>query len=139
MKQYLLFKLDDNKHCIDIEEVKHILKYLKPTSIPLSIPEFRGVVSVEGELKTVIDLNLCLYNKKIDLTKDVENLKLLLIDNSDKCFLISDVDEIVTIDDDEIKEVNLNTMLCKVIKHKGDVFTIVNTKDILANLENLEN
>lgn len=136
MKQYLLFKLDDNRHCIDIEEVKYILKYSKPTSIPLSIPECRGVVSVKGELKTVIDLNLSLYGNEIDLTKDTENLKLLLINNSNKCFLVSDVNEIVTIDDNEIKEVTLNTVLCKVAKYKDDVFTIVNAKDVLENLEN---
>lgn len=136
MKQYLLFKLDDNRHCIDIEEVKYILKYSKPTNIPLSIPECRGVVSVKGELKTVIDLNLCLYGNEIDLTKDTENLKLLLINNSNKCFLVSDVNEIVTIDDNEIKEVTLNTVLCKMAKYKDDVFTIVNAKDVLENLEN---
>lgn len=136
MKQYLLFKLDDNRHCIDIEEVKYILKYSKPTNIPLSIPECRGVVSVKGELKTVIDLNLSLYGNEIDLTKDTENLKLLLINNSNKCFLVSDVNEIVTIDDNEIKEVTLNTVLCKMAKYKDDVFTIVNAKDVLENLEN---
>ena len=122
--------LDDNRHCIDIEEVKYISQYSKPTSIPLSIPECRGVVSVKGELKTVIDLNLCLYGNEIDLTKDTENLKLLLINNSNKCFLVSDVNEIVTIDDYEIKEVTLNTVLCKVAKYKDDVFTIVNAKDV---------
>lgn len=135
MKQYLLFELGDGKHCINIEEIKHILKYLKPTNIPLSIPECRGVVSVKGELKTVIDLNLCLYKKKTDLTKDIDDLKLLLINNSDKCLLVNEVNEIATIDDDEIEELTINQKLCRVAKYGNDIFTIVNIKDILTNIE----
>lgn len=129
--KYLLFTLNENIHGINIESVNQILKFDKLTKIPLSKPEFRGVISIAGDLKTAIDLNLYLYKKETDITSFTDNLKLITILDTENCFIVENVMEIIEIDEDNIQSLVINKKECFVGKHNGNIFSIIETKKII--------
>ncbi|MCU0664216.1 MAG: chemotaxis protein CheW [Myxococcota bacterium] len=57
---FLCFKMDDDEYGIDLNLVRQIVKPSALTWVPRTEPFILGVVSIRGEVATLIDLRSCL-------------------------------------------------------------------------------
>lgn len=128
--KYLLFNVGENLHAIKIDEVSQIYFGEKVTPIPLSEPEVRGIVSIQENLKTVIDLNLCLYNKETNMDSP-DSKRFIGLANSEQCFLSDTAVEIVSIEDTELKSLSIDDSNFLVAKYKDNVFSIIKSESII--------
>jgi purine-binding chemotaxis protein CheW len=52
----LVFRLAQERYAIGLKELAGVLPFARCTPVPGAPPQFRGVIEVEGELRTVVDL-----------------------------------------------------------------------------------
>jgi purine-binding chemotaxis protein CheW len=139
---------------LDILAVKEVYRHMNLTPIPGAPGHFCGLMNLRGKVVTVIDLSVCL-----DLTPSAAEEKRLLIlkTNSElaRCrmtgklenvnlgedtigFLINRMEEVLTIEDDEILPVPSNldilekNLICGVVKLKNRLVILL---DVTAVLE----
>lgn len=53
---YLAFLLGNEVYAIEIERIREIVEYSKPTAVPMMPPAVRGVINLRGGVVPVIDL-----------------------------------------------------------------------------------
>ncbi len=118
-RQIATFILGETILGVDIIMVKEIYRNMNITPVPDATPHLRGLMNLRGRVVTIIDLNICLGRESSDSIKDN---RLLVLKTQDEIsalkyrgdfetadvgedivgFLIDRMDDVVTIEDEEV-------------------------------------
>ncbi len=118
-RQIATFQLDDNLLGVDILLVKEVYRHMSISPIPDAPPQLKGLMNLRGRVVTVIDLKVCLNRPS---TEQVDDSRLLIFKTEEEIlgyrhragldgvelgedivgFLIDRMDEVVTVETDEI-------------------------------------
>jgi purine-binding chemotaxis protein CheW len=125
----LTFYINEKKYGVSIENVVTIEKNnRKITDIPKTEKTLRGVVNIRSKICPVIDLRMILENKENSLD---ENKKLILfeIDEKNGALLVDDTDNIMDVEDENIKDFESGNVNTKVVNQNGEVFVLIEIRD----------
>ncbi|HKQ69266.1 MAG TPA: chemotaxis protein CheW [Polyangiaceae bacterium] len=92
--EYLAFRLAVDTYAVPIGEVREILKLPPVTEVPRAQREVIGVVSVRGQLVTVVDLRQRLHLSATDLTR---RGRILLVNGAEDEIIGLYVDEVLQV------------------------------------------
>ncbi|MGA1862700.1 chemotaxis protein CheW [Deferribacter thermophilus] len=101
LKQFVVFKLQQEKYAIDIMKVDEIIRMMEITKIPKADYYIEGIINLRGKVIPVIDLK-----KKfgLDLKEYDKFTRIMVVDIRGKKigFIVDEVEEVMRIDDDSI-------------------------------------
>jgi purine-binding chemotaxis protein CheW len=124
----LEFELDDKQYCVDLDLVDEIVNNENSiTTIPNSAPEVRGVMDLRGKTTQIIDPRIAL-----DLASGADPKYVIVFESEDRPFgwLIEDVTQVTTLEQDHLDESVANESINGVFKHE-DTFTVwVDPEDV---------
>jgi purine-binding chemotaxis protein CheW len=72
--QLATFYVADMCLALDIGLIQEIIRDIKVTRVPHSLPQVRGVINLRGEVTTVIDLRQVLGLPRLDATSNTQTL-----------------------------------------------------------------
>lgn len=103
MKQFVVFKLDDEEYGIDILQVKTIEKMSEITRVPKTSSYVKGVINLRGEIVPIIDLK-----EKFNLGESAltENTRIIIVyaDETIVGLIVDSATEVIDIDNELIEE-----------------------------------
>lgn len=124
----LEFELDDKQYCVDLDLVDEIVNNENSiTTIPNSAPEVKGVMDLRGKTTQIIDPRIAL-----DLASGADPKYVIVFESEDRPFgwLIEDVTQVTTLEQDHLDESVANESINGVFK-QADTFTIwVDPEDV---------
>ncbi len=136
-KQVVGFKIVDNLYCIDIENVKEVVKVKEITPLPHSPVFVKGIINLRGIIIPIISLRLKFgfeekksnEEYKVIIVK-IDNLLVgLIVDEFLYVFSFSN-DKVQGIDETKDSKLSLN-LISGIIRHDKNIFSIVNIKNLL--------
>ncbi len=68
--QFLTFVLDGETYAVPVGKVREVLEYVKPSKLPRTGPEMKGIINVRGAGIPVIDLRVKLALGEAPIAKD---------------------------------------------------------------------
>jgi purine-binding chemotaxis protein CheW len=100
--QLIIFNLGDEEFCVDITQVREIIRRSTITPIPDSPDFIQGVTNVRGEIAVVIDLKSRFY---LPSSKTVEEKHIIMTEQDKNLFglMVDEVTEVLRIPRTEIK------------------------------------
>lgn len=103
MKQFVVFKLDDEEYGIDILRVKTIEKMSEITRVPKTSSYVKGVINLRGEIVPIIDLKERFNLGESALT---ENTRIIIVyyDETIVGLIVDSATEVIDIDNEFIEE-----------------------------------
>lgn len=104
--KFVVFRIGKEEYAVPISQVKEIINYRSPTTIPLDIESVVGIINLRGKVIPIIDLG-----KEIGIegkNKPNKEEKIIIIEDSDGAFgtIVDEVEEVVKIEEDDIHKVN---------------------------------
>ena len=135
--QYIVVKAGVEQYGIDVKYVDNIVRMQKITRVPKSLPYYKGVINLRGEIIPIMSLR-----KKFNLADDEYTSKTRIIilkpEQQELIGVIVDrVNEVVNFSDNDIEKVSIDNKdeLAKYISGVGK-----NTdNDTLVSILNIEN
>ncbi len=102
--EMVTFKIGDEEYGFLIDVVEEIIRYEDITEIPNTPKLFKGVINLRGKVVPVISL----YQRLGAVEKIGENSKILVCksEKSEVGFLVDLVDEVLSVDEENIKDAN---------------------------------
>lgn len=102
IRQFVEFKLGDEKYGVDILQVKTIERMLPITRVPKAPHFVEGVINLRGEIVPVIDLK-----KRFDLSKGnvTENTRIIIVTVNDLTIgmIVDSATEVIQLSQDAIE------------------------------------
>lgn len=148
MEKYILFTNRDQNFAIDVSKVERIIEFKSPKKIPESLKYLLGVIKYEQSILPVIDLNLRLYDKETENTKDT---KIIVVAWKDRQmgFLVDNIVGINNFVEEYYERSNIHTNVSKeyidgFIKLEEDIIIVLDIAGVLSEeteqilLEDLE-
>lgn len=103
IRQFVEFKLGDEKYGVDILQVKTIERMMPITRVPKAPSFVEGVINLRGEIVPVIDLK-----KRFDLPegKITENTRIIIVTVKDLTvgMIVDSATEVIQLPQDEIED-----------------------------------
>lgn len=99
--QFVVFKLGNEKYCIDILNVAGITECERITKVPDAPSYVLGVMSLRGDIIPIVDLK---KKFKLKHVSDTEADRIILINLNDKTlgFLVDEANQVVKIQSEDI-------------------------------------
>jgi len=134
--QYVVFKLDNERFAVEIEQVLEIIHTQTVFKVPNSPEYIDGLINLRGKVYTLFNLR-----KKFKLQSDDSNLEesKVLIVNIGSTYIgmaVDSVEEIIQIEDNAIEETP-PTLANNAKKYIGAVARVNDNLIFLMNLESL--
>ncbi len=142
-KQYVIFKLEDEKYGVDISGVSSIAERMEITPIPDSPATIAGMINLRGEIIPVVDLKKR-FNIKINSEESASKNGRILIYNTstrDIGFIVDDASQVLHFNEDDIEssEAILSGESKKFIagigKNDNDIYILLDFDKILSEEE----
>lgn len=139
----VVFKAGNEEYGIHVFNVITIEKMQEITPIP-KLPEYvSGVVTIRDELIPVFDLSQILYNRSTAIDPFSTRLILLNIDQLHFALLVSEAKELLEINIDQIKNIDLinykDTSYYSGIVHINErIITLIDPKQLIMSLRGIE-
>jgi len=124
----LEFELDDKQYCVDLDLVDEIVNNENSiTTIPNSAPEVKGVMDLRGKTTQIIDPRIAL-----DLAAGADPKYVIVFESADRPFgwLIEDVTQVTTLEQDHLDESVANESINGVFKQGGTFTVWVDPEDV---------
>ena len=104
-KQFIVFKLGKEEYGVDIQKVTTIEQVKLITRIPKTPAFIKGVINLRGDIIPIMDLR-CRFN--MPAVEDTEDTRIIIIKIEDISlgFIVDAVDEVVTIQDENMEKVS---------------------------------
>jgi purine-binding chemotaxis protein CheW len=101
-RQLVVFSLGEEEYALPITQVHEIIRYTEPRSVASSDPSVRGVISLRGKILPVYDLATRLGVEHAD----VSEAKIVIVETAQDMagVIVDDVEEVITIDAEQIGE-----------------------------------
>lgn len=139
-KQYIIFKLSNELHGIDINNIESIIVMQKITRVPKAQKFFKGVINLRGEIIPVMSLRLKFGKEEADFTRDS---RIIIVRPESQAapvgLIIDQVLEVVRLDNDEIDQITYEENDPKadysfgIGKHKNELVNLLNIKTIVVD------
>ncbi|PLX17371.1 MAG: chemotaxis protein CheW [Salinivirgaceae bacterium] len=148
MNSYLTFGVGAESFAIEVSHVERIIKYSRLTEVPHLPSYILGVLNMNGKPHMVFDSRkkLGVAEKEISDNSYIVILELLIDDKESKVgLLVDDVDEVIEIEESEIKPspsigTKYKSDVINGVFSQGDKFIMhinmtkfINTSEVLAN------
>ena len=135
MQQLVVFSLGPEEYGLPITQVQEIIRYVEPRTIPSAYASVRGVINLRGKIIPVCDLK-----QRLGLVdhQGVEGKIVIVESRSGAAGLIVDeVDEVVTISDDQIEEptAGKGEHVLSIARVDDRLVTLVDPNDLLDELQ----
>ncbi|RTZ54328.1 purine-binding chemotaxis protein CheW [Bacillus sp. SAJ1] len=138
---YVIFRVGDNDFGIEIQYVISIEKVTEITCLPQMPDYIKGITNLRGQMKGVIDAATLLFNQSIEIDESTRFL-LLDIHQSDIALMVSKTNEILSIDEEEIKPIDSINATSEIFKGvaliDNRMISILNIEKLLSTLDALE-
>lgn len=105
-RQYLTFLAGDELFAIGIADIKEIIEYREPTSVPMMPPYLSGVINLRGRVVPVIDLLVRFGRDSSDVSRRTCIVILEVYHNDEQQYLgvlVDTVKAVLDIADDDIE------------------------------------
>ncbi|PKR86433.1 chemotaxis protein CheW [Heyndrickxia camelliae] len=99
---YVIFRVGENDYGIDIQYVLSIEKVTDITCLPQTPDYIKGITNARGQLRCIIDSGILLFNQSIEIDEHTRFL-LLDLEPSNIALMVSKTNEILSIEEEEIK------------------------------------
>ncbi|MGV3463664.1 MAG: chemotaxis protein CheW [Heyndrickxia sp.] len=140
-RSYVIFRVGENHFGIDIQYVISIEKVSDITCLPQSPDYIKGITNARGQMKCVIDSATLLFNQSIEIDENTRFL-LLDLDPSNIALMVSRTNEILSIEEEEIKPIDSIGTPSDIFKGVAVVedrmISILDIEMVLSKLEALE-
>lgn len=100
-KQFVIFKLGEQKYCVDIMYVGGITEYKGATKVPEAPYFVEGVINLRGNIIPIINLK---RRFSIPETRLAEDCRVVLynLEGTDVGFLVDEANQVIKIDSEDI-------------------------------------
>src|SRR3954470_6039103 len=101
-QQLVVFSLGTEEYGLPITQVQEIIRYVEPRTIPSAYASVRGVINLRGKIIPVCDLK-----QRLGLDDHAgAEAKIVIVEARTGAagLIVDEVDEVVTIGDDQIEE-----------------------------------
>lgn len=137
MKEYVIFKLNNEYYGIDINNVENIEKVMTITRVPYASEYVAGVINLRGNIAPVVNLRARFGFEQIEFDEDSRTI-ILNVDSHRIGILVDESSEVLQLEDDEIdmapklskKETKLN-YVSRIGKKNDRIVMIVDLYKIL--------
>ena len=128
--QVLEFRLEDRKYCIDIAHVDEIVDKDELTPLPNSEPRVEGVMDLRGITTTIIN-----PKRVLDLEETETGQRVVVLESDDEDdgsvgWLIDAVNQVVSIDTDDVDESVESGSVRGIIRQDDDFVVWVKPEEI---------
>lgn len=100
-KQFVIFKLSEQKYCVDIMNIGGITEYKGATKVPEAPYFVEGVINLRGSIIPIINLK-----KRFSIAEDkaAEDCRVVLfnLDGTEIGFLVDEANQVIKIDSEDI-------------------------------------
>jgi purine-binding chemotaxis protein CheW len=141
MNQVVVFTMGNEKFGFLIEKVNEIIRYIAPTKIPESTTYVEGIISLRGEIHTIIDLHQFFAMCGAGLCNTIDERgnddKVIIVTDSKMGFVVDDVTMIVSPKSDQVKATdNLSVYIDKklveyILEIDKQLIIVLNMQEIL--------
>lgn len=101
-KQYVVFKLGNEKYCADIANVGSITEFDDITKVPNTPSYIEGVINLRGEVIPIVSLKKRFDVKEAAASEDARII-IITYDGKNVGFLVDDASQVIRIDDENIE------------------------------------
>ena len=101
--QIVVFSLGNEEYALPINQVQEIIRYTEPRAVASDAHWIRGVISLRGKIVPVCDLGAHL-GIHTEQSSD-GNIVIVEARNSTAGILVDDVDEVLTVDEEQLEDV----------------------------------
>ncbi len=123
-RQLVVFTLGGEPYALPITDVQEIIRYSEPRSAPSTDPLVRGVLNLRGRIVPVIDIA-----GRLGVSSTVsDHAKIVILEDDLRAtgVIVDDVDEVLTIEPDELDEApGADTTLIESIAKLGERLIVV--------------
>ena len=135
--QFLCFIADDEEYALELDEIKEVIKMRGITDVPHAHDFITGVISLRGEIISVINLARRLGLKERDVSPET---RMLILSHTDVkvCFIVDRIMGVVRINPKEIesalsmqKEAS-DEFIRGVVHHQGRFIILLNLPALLT-------
>lgn len=100
-KQFVIFKLSEQKYCVDIMNIGGITEYKGATKVPEAPYFVEGVINLRGSIIPIINLK---KRFSIAENKPAEDCRVVLfnLDGTEIGFLVDEANQVIKIDSEDI-------------------------------------
>lgn len=100
-KQFVIFKLSEQKYCVDIMNIGGITEYKGATKVPEAPYFVEGVINLRGSIIPIINLK-----KRFSIAEDkaAEDCRVVLfnLEGTEIGFLVDEANQVIKIDSEDI-------------------------------------
>ena len=135
--QLATFYVADMCLALDIGVIQEIIRDVKMTRVPHSLPQIRGVINLRGEVSTVIDLRQVLGLQALETTADTQTM--IVRSQGESIGLIVDrVGDICDVDESAIVPPPPNVdsvdgrFFVGVCQRKTEIILVLNLEEVLS-------
>ena len=138
-KQYIVFKLNDEKFAADINHIASITDYASITSLPNGPAYVDGLLNLRGDIIPVVNLK-----KRFKMTDTAARDKRILIARKDEVFigfLVDDASESMSVDETDVLAAPKiairkdNAYISEVCIHDKELIIVIDLDKILSEDE----
>ncbi|BDU49641.1 chemotaxis protein CheW [Haliovirga abyssi] len=144
-EKFVTFKIGENDYGFNIEDVKEIIRYIKPREVPAESEYMLGVIKLREEILPISDLRIKLGAEKTEVD---EFTKVVVIESKNHKigYVVDRIEEVINIEKDKILPPPLylktqgNDEIKSIIKDKNENITIIlDIEKLMADVsENLD-
>ncbi|WP_324170924.1 chemotaxis protein CheW [Sulfurimonas sp.] len=139
IQEILIIKNASESYGISTECINQISRVPAITKLPLRPKGIRGLCAVNGNIVTLLDLNLLLDISEVDLKNDDSRLLSLNDELSSSALLVSKVYNTLNIDDSNIEYIdNKGDPVIAIYKHKDSLIQILSLETIISNISKID-
>lgn len=138
-KQYIIFKLNDEKYAANINHIASITEYASITPLPNGPAYVDGLLNLRGDIIPVINLK-----KRFKLTEQKMNEKRILVANKDGIqigFLVDDASQSMSVQSENILPPPMiaikkeNAYISEVCIYNNELILVVDLDKVLSDDE----
>lgn len=138
--KFISFSLSGETYCINLKYVKEFLKNLTITKIPCDLDYIEGIIALEGDFVTIVNIKKFLnldenINTQQDNAAEGKNSVIIIeVPDLKIGFLVDEIFSIIDIPEDLIKKNNIsNKYILSETVMEDRLYTILDMKNILSD------
>ncbi|MNW25046.1 Chemotaxis protein CheW [compost metagenome] len=135
MIPFIIFKLQGKDFGIPFQEIEEIQNAKTGTPLPFSQPWHEGMITIRGDLFTLINLSM-----KLGLSdqKGTAEDKIILLSRYKVALLVNELDDTITAEEDEIaahEDERLRTIFPTIIEKSGRSVPLLSVDALIASTQ----
>lgn len=134
---YLVFMLGEQAFCVQVLQIRDVIKLNQITKVPLSVPEIAGVLNLRGHIVTAVDGRVIL-----GLEPSKEALLQVVIEQGEHLYsmIVDSVRDVITVEEGNfdsnpaILKGKLSEISRGVVKRDNELIVLLDTGKLFASI-----